>query len=51
MPPKLAHQLKEKENDFEKDDKNCTCSNCPINDTCIYAWSNHNTNNKCLLTD
>ena len=27
----------------------CTCVNCPINDTCIYAFDDYNTDGDCLL--
>ena len=35
--------------DFEQINKKCTCTNCPINDTCMYAWDDYNTNGDCLL--
>lgn len=35
--------------DFPKDDKRCTCYDCPINDTCIYAFDEYNTDDDCLL--
>ena len=35
--------------DFPKDDKRYTCYDCPINDICIYAFDEYNTDDDCLL--
>lgn len=34
---------------FKPGDVKCTCNDCPINDTCMYAWDSYNEDGDCLL--
>lgn len=34
---------------FKPGDARCTCTDCPINGNCMYAWDDYNTDGDCLL--
>lgn len=34
---------------FKPGDARCTCTDCPINSNCMYAWDDYNTDGDCLL--